>query len=188
MTGVQTCALPIFPKADNTQVLRPYSKSMKNLLKKKSYNSGNRPSEHKISEKGFLKNNKGSISHNFLEMERLDETRENRLPYNVLSFSNTNSNDYFLKICRDKEIIPHPARMNPGVVSFFINFLTSEGDLILDPFAGSNTTGITAEKLNRKWISIEIDPEFAKQSKIRFERSEERRVGKECRSRWSPYH
>jgi site-specific DNA-methyltransferase (cytosine-N4-specific) len=158
-----------FPKADNTRVLRPYSKSMKNLLKKKSYNSGNRPSEHKISAEGFLKNNKGSIAHNFLEMEQLDEARENRLPHNVLSFSNTSSNDYFLKICRNKNIIPHPARMNPGVVSFFINFLTSKGDIILDPFAGSNTTGLIAQKLKRKWISFEIDPEFAKQSKIRFE-------------------
>jgi hypothetical protein len=43
-----------FPKADNTKVLRPYSKSMKQLLKKQKYNSGNRPSEHVISEKGFF--------------------------------------------------------------------------------------------------------------------------------------
>jgi len=62
-----------FPKADNSKVLRPYSKSMEQLLKRQSYNSGKRPSEHQISETGFLKDNGGSISHNFFEMEALDD-------------------------------------------------------------------------------------------------------------------
>ena len=161
-----------FPKADNKRVLRPYSKSMKQLLKKKQYNSGKRPSEHVISKKGFLKDHGGSISHNFFEMEAIDDKREVRLPYNVLSYSNTTSNDYYLKTCRKNNIIPHPARMNQGIVSFFINFLTKEKDLIFDPFAGSNTTGATAEKLNRKWLTVEIDPEFANQSIYRFEDKE----------------
>src|SRR5690606_31776304 len=100
-----------YPKADNTQVLRPYSKSMKQLLKKQKYNSGKRPSEHVISENGFLKDNGGSIAHNFFEMEPIDENREVRLPHSVLSFSNTHSNDYYLKACRKNDIIPHPARM-----------------------------------------------------------------------------
>ncbi|WP_024789090.1 hypothetical protein [Lebetimonas sp. JH292] len=78
---------------------------MKNLLKRKNYNSGKRPSEHNISEKSFLKNNGGSISHNLFELEPLDENREVRLPYNVLSFSNISSNDSFLKKCRELGII-----------------------------------------------------------------------------------
>lgn len=161
-----------FPKADNTHVLRPYSKSMLQLLKRQKYNSGKRPSEHVISENGFLKNHGGSISHNFFEMDSIDETREVRLPFNVLSYSNTHSNDYFLNTCRKNDIIPHPARMNQGIVSFFVNFLTDENDLVFDPFAGSNTTGATAEKLNRKWLTIEIDREFADQSVFRFEDKE----------------
>lgn len=161
-----------FPKADNTKVLRPYSKSMKQLLKNQKYNSGIRPSEHIISEKGFLKDQGGSISHNFFEMDVIDENREVRLPFNVLSYSNTNSNDYYMKACRKNNIIPHPARMNQGIVSFFVNFLTDENDLVFDPFAGSNTTGATAEKLRRKWLAIEIDREFANQSVYRFEDKE----------------
>ena len=132
-----------FPKADNTKVLRPYSKSMQQLLKNQKYNAGKRPSEHIISESGFLKDNGGSIPHNFFEMEALDKNREVRLPYNVLSFSNTYSNDSYLNACRKNNIIPHPARMNQGIVSFFINYLTDENDLVFDPFAGSNTTGAT---------------------------------------------
>lgn len=158
-----------FPKADNTKVLRPYSKSMRQLIEKQKYNSGRRPSEHVISEKGFLKDQGGSISHNFFEIESLDENREARLPFNVLSYSNTNSNDYYMKECRKNNIIPHPARMNQGIISFFINFLTEENDLVFDPFAGSNTTGAIAEKLKRKWFSIEINKEFAKQSIFRFQ-------------------
>ena len=69
---------------------------MEKLLKKQSYNSGKRPSEHNISEKGFLTNHGGSIAHNLFEMEALDQERDVRLPHSVLSFSNTNSNDYFL--------------------------------------------------------------------------------------------
>jgi site-specific DNA-methyltransferase (cytosine-N4-specific) len=158
-----------YPKADNTKVLRPYSKSMQQLLKKQQYNSGQRPSEHNISEKGFLKDNGGSIAHNFFELENLDYDRNVRLPHNVLSFSNTISNDFFLKTCRKRSIIPHPARMNQGIVNFFIEFLTDENDLILDPFGGSNTTGYCAEKLKRRWIVSEVDEKYAKQSLIRFE-------------------
>lgn len=161
-----------FPKADNSKVLRPYSKSMLNLLKKQKYNAGKRPSEHNISESGFLKDNGGSIAHNFFEMEKVDENREVRLPHSVLSFSNTNSNDYFLKTCREKNIIPHPARMSGGLVNFFIEFLTDENDTVLDPFSGSNTSGYCAEKLNRNWISFEIMEEYIKQAIIRFSQFE----------------
>jgi len=157
-----------FPKADNSKVLKPYSKSMQRLLEKQEYNSGKRPSEHTISEKGFLKDHGGSIAHNFFELEALDENREVRLPHNVLSFSNTNSNDYFLTACRNKNITPHPARMSAGLANFFIEFLTDKGDLVLDPFGGSNTTGYCAEKLNRKWLSFELNDKYIEQAKLRM--------------------
>ena len=157
-----------FPKADNSKVLRPYSKSMKTLLKKQNYNSGKRPSEHNISKTGFLKDHGGSISHNFFEMEPIDDNREVRLPHSVLSFSNTNSNDYFLKKCREKKITPHPARMSGGLVNFFIEFLTDEKDIVLDPFGGSNTTGYCAEKLKRKWLSFELNDGYIEQAILRM--------------------
>ncbi|PMP85076.1 MAG: site-specific DNA-methyltransferase [Thermodesulfobium narugense] len=160
-----------YPKADNSKVLRPYSSNMKKLLAKKKYNSGKRPSEHKIGESSFLKDNRGSIAHNFFELQPIDERRDVRLPYNVLSFSNTTSNDKFLIKCKEAGITPHPARMNLGVASFFIEFLTDEDDFVLDPFAGSNTTGYVAEALNRNWISCESEEEYVNQSKFRFDDS-----------------
>lgn len=158
-----------YPKADNSKVLRPYSKGMQQLLKRQNYNAGLRPSEHKISEKGFLKNNGGSISHNFFELEPIDETREVRLPHNVLSYSNVTSNDFFTRKCKEKKIKPHPARMNRGIVNFFIDFLTEENDLVFDPFGGSNTTGFCAELKKRKWLVVEAEEKYAEQSLLRFE-------------------
>ncbi len=158
-----------YPKANNKKVLRPYSKSMKLLLKKQKYNKGVRPSEHNISDKGFLKNNKGSIMHNLIELEQIDDDRDLRLPKNVFSIANTKSNDFFLRKCREKDIRPHPARMPLELANFFIEFLTDPGDIVLDPFAGSNTTGFCAEKLSRSWISIEAKEDYGEQSIIRFE-------------------
>ncbi len=169
-----------YPKADNTKVLRPYSKSMKNLLIRKNFNSGKRPSEHKIGKNGFLKDNKGSIMHNVIELEPIDKKRDPRLPHNMLSFANTSSNDFFSKKCRENGIYIHPAWMPLQLASFFIEFLTEPGDIVFDPFAGSNTTGYCAEILNRKWISMEIKEEYGEQSKIRFEdpNLENRKKGK----------
>lgn len=157
-----------FPKADNRKVLRPYSKSMKNLLKKGHYNSGRRPSEHVISEKSFLTEHEGSIMHNVIELEQIDANKELRLPVNTFSFANTRSNDYFSRKCKEEGVIPHPARMQLELANFFIEFLTDEGDLVLDPFGGSNTTGFIAERHKRRWISIEANKDYGLQSRYRF--------------------
>jgi DNA modification methylase len=157
-----------FPKANTNNILRPYSRSMRQLLKRKKYNAGKRPSEHIISKAGFLDDHGGSIPHNFLELEQLDEDRIPRLP-NAFGFSNTESSSFFLKTCRERGISPHPSRMPEGLAAFFINFLTEPGDLVLDPFSGSNTTGFVAECLARRWISLEILNEYLEQSIIRFQ-------------------
>ncbi|MEQ8192844.1 MAG: site-specific DNA-methyltransferase [Candidatus Eremiobacterota bacterium] len=167
-TNIWWMAKTDYPKADNSKVLRPYSKSMKNLLKNQKYNAGKRPSEHVIREKSFLKNNRGSIMPNVIEIESIDKDKERRLPENIFSISNTSSNDFFIKTCREHNINPHPARMPLELVCFFIEFLTDPGDIVLDPFAGSNTTGFCAEKLHRKWIAIETNKKYVEQSMVRF--------------------
>jgi DNA modification methylase len=155
------------PKADNGRVLRPYSAAMRALLRRNKYNSGKRPSQHEISTDGFLKNHGGSIAHNFLEVEPLDGNRVVRLP-NAFSLANSASNDRFAKLCRRKRITVHPARMQTGLATFFISLLTDPGDLVLDPFAGSNTTGYAAAKANRRWVAVDSNKAFVRQSQIRF--------------------
>lgn len=138
------------PKADNRSVLKEYSSSMLKLLGSKKYNAGKRPSEHHIGKCSFLQNNKGAI------------------PSNVLTLANTSANDDYLNFCRKQGFQPHPSRMPVGLPEFFIKFLTAPRDLVLDPFAGSNTTGVTAERLKRRWISIEPREDYIAGSRGRF--------------------
>jgi len=42
------------------------------------------------------------------------------------------------------------------------------GDLILDPFAGSGTVGVVAQKLGRQFIGIELNPEYVKLAEARL--------------------
>ncbi len=138
------------PKANNQRVLQEYSKAMKGLLKRGSYNAGKRPSEHDISETAFLRDNGGAI------------------PSNVLTYANTHSGDAYQTYCRDNKLQLHPARMPSDLAKFFIKFLTEPVDIVLDPFGGSNTTGAAAEELERFWISIEASEDYIKGSRGRF--------------------
>ena len=58
--------------------------------------------------------------------------------------------------------------MPEQLVRYFIQFLSDEDDLVLDPFGGSNTTGFVSESMNRNWVSIEIDKDYIEGSKGRF--------------------
>jgi DNA modification methylase len=137
------------PKADNRKVLKPYSQSMKQLLKN-GYKAKIRPSGHDISNK-FQKDNNGAI------------------PPNLLEIANTESNSAYLRRCKEVGIQPHPARFPQGFAEFFIKFLTDEGDIVLDPFSGSNTTGYVADNLQRRWISFEINEDYIIGGRYRFE-------------------
>jgi site-specific DNA-methyltransferase (cytosine-N4-specific) len=139
------------PYANNRSVLKEYSPAMKRLLRTGKYNSGTRPSQHQIGERSFLKDNGGAI------------------PSNLLEFSGSEQDPRYRKWCRQIDVPQHPARMAAGISEFFIKFLTKPGDLVLDPFAGSNTTGSSAEKLNRKWISVERDYDYLRGSMGRFD-------------------
>jgi len=138
------------PKATNRRILQPYSMSMRRLLNTKKYNAGARPSEHHIGKTSFLRKHKGAI------------------PSNVITLTNTQASSAYLNYCRSKKLTPHPARMPIGLAEFFVKFLTKPRDLVLDPFAGSNTTGAAAEALGRKWISIESDKVYVRGSYGRF--------------------
>ena len=136
------------PKASNRWVLTEYKEDMKRLFKV-GYNQGPRPSEHYIS-RVWNRDNNGAI------------------PPNIIIKANTRSNDPYLKACRKWGYKPNPARFVEAVPDFFIRFLTRPGDLVLDPFAGSNVVGFVAEKLARRWISIEVVEEYVKTSRYRF--------------------
>ncbi len=141
------------PKANISNVLAPYSDRMAKLLSNKTryYEPALRPSGHDISE-GFNKDNGGAI------------------PSNLLQIPNTESNSQYLRFCKLVGTTGHPARFPSKLPEFFIKFLTDEGDLVLDVFAGSNTTGAVAEELNRRWLAFDLDQSYLAASALRFVR------------------
>ena len=62
----------------------------------------------------------------------------------------------------------HPARFPAKLPEFFIRMLTDPGDLVVDIFAGSNTTGMVAEAEGRKWLAFEQNREYVASSVLRF--------------------
>ncbi len=140
-----------FPKADVKNVLVPYSDRMKKLIDNpdKYYTAKKRPSGHDISN-SFGNDNGGAI------------------PSNLLQISNSESNTKYMSFAKALEIKTHPARFPAKLPEFFINYLTNEGDVVLDIFAGSNTTGEVAEYLGRRWISFEMDLSYIAASIFRF--------------------
>jgi len=55
----------------------------------------------------------------------------------------------------------HPARFPIAIPDFFIRLMTEPGQLVVDPFAGTCTTAVAAERLRRRWLMAELDPEYA---------------------------
>ncbi|HLJ10481.1 MAG TPA: site-specific DNA-methyltransferase, partial [Planctomycetaceae bacterium] len=137
-----------WPKADNRCILQPYSESMKHLIKN-GYTAKKRPSGHDISTK-FQRDNGGAI------------------PPNLIQIANTESNSAYLRECKKRGVKPHPARYPEALVQFFIDFLTDEGDLVVDPFAGSNVTGAVCDASERRWLGIELNSTYAHSSIVRF--------------------
>jgi len=140
-----------YPKADVRQVLAPYSARMLKLLEdpEKFYQPKKRPSGHDISRK-FSGANGGAI------------------PPNLLQIPNSDSNSGYLRACKLLDLKGHPARFPEKLPEFFIKFLTEEGDTVLDIFAGSNTTGMVAERLGRRWISFDRERSYLAASAFRF--------------------
>jgi site-specific DNA-methyltransferase (cytosine-N4-specific) len=94
---------------------------------------------------------------------------EEEPPTTMLKLGNNAANDSYTEQCKRAGMKIHPARFPAALPAFFIKLLTDEGDLVLDPFAGSNTTGAVAEKLQRRWIAIENVEVYLEASKFRFD-------------------
>jgi DNA modification methylase len=147
-----------FPKADNRRVLRPYSADMYRLAKK-GLKVAVRPSGHNITTSFDKIEAGGSIPSNVLDDQIANE---------MLVSGNNSANDPYTLRCKEAGIKIHPARFPAALPEFFVKLLTDEGDLVVDPFAGSNTAGAVAERLGRQWVAMELLEEYLEASKFRF--------------------
>lgn len=137
-----------FPNANNRKVLNEYSADMKRLLKR-GYRPKQRPSGHIITAK-FGNDHGGAI------------------PSSLIERGNNESNSEYIRACAEAGYKAHPARFPRALPEFFIKLLTDEGAIVVDPFAGSNMTGATAESLRRRWIAGEIKEQYLLASRVRF--------------------
>lgn len=78
------------------------------------------------------------------------EGRETVYPDNVLVLASE---------CGNKK---HPAAFPVSLPEFFVRLFSRPGDVVLDPFCGSGTTGVAAINLRREFIGVEIAPVYAR--------------------------
>jgi len=140
-----------WPKANISRVLTAYSDRMKKLLADPAayYTPKMRPSGHDIGAT-FAKDNGGAI------------------PPNLLQIPNSESNGAYLRGCKAMRLDAHPARFPANLPEFFIRFLTDSDDLVVDIFAGSNTTGAVAEAEGRRWLAFDNRLDYLAASAFRF--------------------
>jgi site-specific DNA-methyltransferase (cytosine-N4-specific) len=154
-----------WPKASNQRVLKETFSADMHRLSRNGLRETTRPGGYKINSSWAEMKGKGAIPSNFIQGELF----ELEPPEGVLIMGNNAANDPYTLRCKAEGLKIHPARYPRALPEFFIKMLTEKGDVVLDPFAGSNTTGAVAESLQRRWIAFESVEEYLRGSKFRFE-------------------
>ncbi len=97
--------------------------------------------------------------------------------YNAMKSLNEDQqmrSDWLLPLCTGHERLKidgkkaHPTQKPEALLSRVIMASTKPGDVILDPFFGTGTTGAVAKRLRRRFVGIERDPEYAALAKDRL--------------------
>jgi site-specific DNA-methyltransferase (adenine-specific) len=98
--------------------------------------------------------------------------------YQALKFLNEDlqmRSDWLLPICTGKERLrlngkkSHATQKPEALLYRILMASTKPGDVVLDPFFGTGTTGVVARRLNRNWIGIERLPEYVDQARKRID-------------------
>lgn len=93
-----------------------------------------------------------------------------RIPKNVLEMGHRcASQQLYKKLAMAAGLPAHGAPFPLRLAEFYIRFLTTEGDLVVDPFGGSLTVALAAEMLGRHWIASDIIWEYLAGGGLRFE-------------------
>ena len=151
MTGVQTCALPIYGLNSKIVLFDPFTQNIQ--IKKL-----------------WVKNNNRRIRCAYIIEEIIEET-----------YNNWNGYKAIINDIKSKSLF--------GKIKFSDSSLELANELyskieITDWFECKNDNQLNSLKN----VALDFHDSYIKKTKDLNNRSEERRVGKECRSRWSPYH
>jgi len=100
--------------------------------------------------------------------------------YNAMKVGNDDlqmRSDWLFPICAGSERLRnhdgdkvHPTQKPEALLHRIVLATTNPGDLIVDPFFGTGTTGAVAKRLGRQWIGIERDPDYAAKAELRIEK------------------
>ena len=140
-------------RSDNRRVLQPHSARQRRLIEKGGekrdgvYADGS----HRITNGSFGNDTPG------------------RIPRNVLEFSHTcASKAAYRRKARALGLPVHGAAFPASMIEFLVSFMSEEGDLVVDPMAGSFTVAECAEKLRRRWLATEVIAEYVAGGAARF--------------------
>jgi modification methylase len=84
--------------------------------------------------------------------------------------------DWVLPICTGQERLrvngekAHPTQKPEALLYRVITASSNPGDVVLDPFFGTGTTGVVAKRLHRRWIGIEQDAAYVELARDRIEK------------------
>ncbi|MEM0550399.1 MULTISPECIES: site-specific DNA-methyltransferase [Aeromonas] len=131
---------PLRVRSDNRRVLMPHTEAHKALLAKGG------ETRNAVYGDGAYRLREGSFSNQ----------TQGRIPKNVIIRGHRCADSQALrKAAKELGLPAHPAMYPTDIPDFAIRFLTEEGDLVVDPFSGSNKTGLAAERGNRRWACCE---------------------------------
>lgn len=144
---------PMKIRADNRRVLQPHSERHQRLLKQGGTKTA---AEHSD---GRYNRPAGAFGN----------STPGRIPLNVFDMGHGCPEQVRYKAAARAAGLPvHGAPMPQRLAEFFIQFLTEPGDLVAEPFAGSQTTAAAAERLGRRWISTDCMAEYVAGGALRF--------------------
>lgn len=147
------CADPLKSLADNRRVLQPH-----------------RPEHQRFIESGGERRARSNSDNAYrLRAGAFSRPTEGRIPKNVLTFGHTCPDQLRMrKLARANGLPTHGASMPLALAMFLVQFLTRPGDLVVDPFGGTMTTGKACEELGRIWLACEIMAEYIMCGRLRF--------------------
>lgn len=111
------------------------------------------------------KNDKSKHLFNYAHMKQINEGKQMRNVWEISSPAHA-----------EKVFGKHPTQKPVDLLKRIILASTNEGDLVLDPFCGSSTTGVASLLLNRKYVGIDLEEAYLEVSRKRLEEAINSRI------------
>ncbi|MEA2015315.1 MAG: DNA methyltransferase [Actinomycetota bacterium] len=116
---------------------------------------------------------KSDKSKHYFDYQRMKQMNKNKQMRNIWDIEETDPENLWEISSpgkKEKEFGKHPTQKPEELLKRIVLASTKEGDIIIDPFNGSGTTGIVASRLNRKYIGIDSEKEYLDLTIKRYEK------------------